>query len=136
MAILPTMKWLNTIAVWVMLALWLPVTNHCRFEQIPGFSFLDCCNQDGGNSQDEECQNDGCAAVEDGLYKTESNQIEVLGPVLTFTHFLGSLEDQLGIAQEFASRAESSKSVLPEFLKSWQFSFRAASPPRAPSLAS
>ena len=136
MAILAKMKWLNTIAVWAMLALWLPVTNHCRFEQIPGFSFLDCCNQEGGNSQDQECQNDGCAAVEDGFYKTESNQIEVAGPVFTFSHFLVPSAYQIGIAHEFASRAESSESVPPEFPKSWQFSHRAASPPRAPSFAS
>src|SRR5436189_3448072 len=100
MAILPKMKWLNTIAVWVMLALWLPVTNHCRFEQIPGLGFLGCCNQDGGNSQDEECQSDGCAAVEDGLYKTESNQIEVVAPVFTFTHFLVPSEDGIDFALE------------------------------------
>src|SRR6185503_7899132 len=114
MAILAKMKWLNSIAVWAMLALWLPVTNHCRFEQLPGFSFLDCCNQDGGNSQDEECQNDGCAAVEDGLYKTESNQIEIAGPILTFAHFLVPSEDEIGLAHEFASRVHSSNSVPPE----------------------
>lgn len=126
------MKCLHTVMVWTMLALWLPVTNHCRLEQMPGFGFLSCC-QEGGNPQDGDCQTDGCDLLESGLYKTENNAIQVVVPVVAVVDFLAPLEEW-DTGPEFAWRILDS--APPDFPKSWQFSFRAAAPPRAPSLAS
>jgi hypothetical protein len=131
---LVTVNWLKTIAVVGLLGLWLAATNHCRLEQIPALSFLPCCEK-GGSSQDDDCQTDGCASVEDGLYKTENNQVQVVTPVFALIPFL------VLPGQNAAPGLESVREALPnlappELPKSWQFSFRAAAPPRAPALVS
>jgi len=128
-------KWFTTVMSWVMLALWLPVTNRCSLEQIPGFAFLACCTQEGGNTQDEDCQKDGCDVLENGLYKTESNQVKVAVPFFAPVDFLAPPAMESG-APEALVNWFLRTSATPEILKSWQFSFRAAAPPRAPSFAS
>ncbi len=112
----------------VMLALWLPVTLHCQLESIPGLEFVRCSPD---TSRQSDCSDDGCCAVEKQQYKSELHRqtIPVLlqmssAPLLnvasTLPHDVG-----LGILT----------SAPPELLKTWQFAFRTASPPRAPSFA-
>lgn len=129
------MKWLKTVTVWTMLALWLPVTNHCRLEQMPIFSFLACCDEEGGDAQDSDCQTDGCALVENGLYRIEGDQIQVVLPVFTLVDFLSPPAEGFGAGHEFIGKVLPD-SGPPDLPPSWQFSLRAAAPPRAPTLVS
>ena len=117
-----------------MLAVWLPVTSHCWLEQIPGLSFLVCCDHgDTAPHQDSDCDTDGCASVENGFYKIEDAKVIALLPACVLVLHLTLLMEQ--------SPPEISSGFLPtvappELGKTWQFSYRAAAPPRAPSLAS
>ena len=131
-------NWLKTTLVMAVLAFWWPATNHCRIELIPGLEFLDCCahspDEQASEHHANECDGDLCAQVEDGLYKAESNQIVVEAPS---TSLLGVPPAVL----EQTPRPDRTHPILPEtsppeLPKTWQFSFRAAAPPRAPSLVS
>ena len=131
--ILKRVKWPRTVAVFGLLAFWLAASNHCRLELIPGLSFLACCEQgDGVPGQDSDCQTDGCAAVESGFYKMEDGQASMSAPPLVpQTLLLPLLSVQVPPA--FTVTLEV---VPPELPVTWQFSFRAAAPPRAPSFVS
>jgi hypothetical protein len=131
-----TVTWLKNITIWAMLALWLPATNHCRLEQIPSLNFLACSDHEGGNGtgQEEDCQTDGCALVEGGFYKTERNQVEVAQSHSAVSKFLGPPESSRPRLDLVAWWHH--PSVPPEIPVRWQFFFRAAAQPRAPSVAS
>jgi hypothetical protein len=53
------------------LATWLPATQHCQLEKLPGLSFLQCTTETPGNSSG--CEGDSCDTVEKGLYKKSDN---------------------------------------------------------------
>ena len=129
---------LKTILVMAVLAFWLPATNHCRLELIPGLEFLDCCNhsEDGqaSNQHENECENDLCAQVEDGLYKAESTHIHVQAPPISLPGILPALMEQIPVTDRPGRFLPATSP--PELPKTWQFSFRAAAPPRAPTLVS
>ncbi len=118
-----------------MVAIWLPATNHCRLEQIPGLSFLACCDhEDSAPHQDNDCETDNCAAVEEGLYKTEDCQITIRAPVFDRSFISACLaEIPSQERQPVVNLLTTATRTLPT---SWQFHFRAAAPPRAPSIAS
>ncbi len=116
--------------VLVLLALWGLATAHCALEQMPGLEFLACC-QHASNAphQDNDCDQDGCAAVESGFYKIEDNP--AFSPALTLSTALQ--------AWEYIDKPDAVPSFLPvslappEYSRLWQFHYRAALPPRAPS---
>ncbi len=116
-------------------AFWLLAINHCKLEQIPVLSFLVCGDHDdAAPHQDNDCDTDGCATVEDGLYKTEETQPGISAPVfLLAASLVPTLED---CAHVPFAHADFSTVASPELPVTWQFSFRAAAPPRAPSLLS
>jgi len=124
-------RWLKFIAVGSLLSLWLAAANHCRLEQIPVLGFLSCC-EEGGSSQDDDCQRDGCASLEDGLYKTEKNLVQVVTPVFVGVEFSVPYGECLDCSHE-SGRSVPLNFAPPEFPKTWQFSLRAAARPRAPS---
>jgi len=128
-------KCAKTIAVFGFLALWLAASNHCRLELVPGLGFLTCCEKgEGAPGQDEDCQTDGCAAVEGSFYKFEDGKCSLSAPVLVAAMSLAVASDQL--AQPSRISSPSSPTAPPELPVRWQFVFRAAAPPRAPSLVS
>jgi hypothetical protein len=135
MCILVKVKWLKTVVVFGFLVFWLVASNHCRLELIPGLGFVACCEE--GNStplQDKECETDGCAAVESGFYKMEDGQPSVSAPPLVA---VTSLLPRLSLQIPSAPRSHIDLESVPlELRVTWQFSFRTAAPPRAPSLVS
>jgi hypothetical protein len=127
--------WVRKPVLLLLLALWLPVTLHCRLETISGLSFLVCCQHAGSAPhQDSDCEEDGCAAVESGGYKLEENpSFEV--PCLAFVAVLvfpAAADDTPAREPRVAVAALTAS----ELSQGWQFSFRAALPPRAPSFVS
>lgn len=118
-----------------LLGLWLGATNHCKLEEIPGLNFLVCCDHEAGAPhQDEDCDNDTCAQVEDGLYKTEDSKVAALPPGLLLVGCLSPAAEERSPSRfqivGFCTIAP------PELPVTWQFSSRTALPPRAPSIAS
>ena len=63
---------LKTVMILVLVTLWVMASNHCRLEHIPALAFMTCCDHDdSAGSQDKDCEADGCAAVENQLYKAD-----------------------------------------------------------------
>jgi hypothetical protein len=130
-----TVRFVRTVLIVALAFLWTAASNHCKLEQIPGLEFLSCCTHDEtAPHQDDDCQDDGCATFENQLYKTENARNSLPSPALLFAAFLNP-----GWAELSAPRAINP--VLPDaaptgLSRVWQFSYRTALPPRAPSPAS
>jgi hypothetical protein len=116
---------------------WVPITSHCQLEVIPSFSaLLGCCDHDDADAphQDNDCEQDGCATVESGDYRTQDQRLLVVVPDLpvmashAFDVDLSAIPDEISLGILTAAP--------PEQERTWQFTFRAALPVRAPSLAS
>src|SRR5262245_9029688 len=125
-------KWLKSVVVMAMLALWLPATNHCRLEQIPGLEFLRCV-ADSSSEGDCSSDGDGCLVVESGFYKVENTKVKIGQPPLIPAALLTQLVLERAAPGLHLTDPAVNSLELP---KPWQFVFRAAAPPRAPSLAS
>jgi hypothetical protein len=138
MGILMGVKWLRAVMVFVFIGVFALATNHCRLEILNGFEFLVCCSHDGQTEaatphQDDDCDTDGCAALEQGLYKSEDGRIPQIVPLIISPEIVAADDQRL---TEPAPLAQFSTFADPGLPASWQFLFRAASPPRAPSIAS
>ncbi|MEJ0091823.1 MAG: hypothetical protein WDM80_19000 [Limisphaerales bacterium] len=121
------------ILILLLVAVWSLAANHCKLEQLPGFQFLKCgefaaaSEHSGG-----DCTSDGCTVVESGFYKTEKTQ-----PATTVSLLLQIPAVQISVAaRASAGNIFVSHPAQPELPQCWQFAFRTASPPRAPSFAS
>jgi len=113
----------------VMLVLWLPVTLHCQLETIPGLEFVRCASDTPERS---DCGDDGCCAVEKSQYKSEQHRqtIPDFLPISSAPLLNEATTLPVGAGLGILTAAP------PELLKTWQFAFRTASPPRAPSFPS
>ena len=114
---------------------WLSMTMHCQLEKVPGFEFLACLTESNCHSTESSSKGDaGCCSAEKSEYKAEQLRITIQTPDLLAI----SAAPLLDLANSLP--AEVSIGILtagpPELPTSWQFSFRTALPPRAPSLAS
>ena len=120
----------------VLLALsWAPITAHCGLERLEALAFLTCCtHDDAAPHEDDDCETDGCAVVEAGLYKIENDFVPSINPSPSNPAFLH--------ARVLPHPSRNLPKVLeacriPLLISaSWQFLSRAALPIRAPSLAS
>lgn len=114
--------------------LWLPAVGHCTWEQLPGLEFLDCSTgEDAAPHQNDDCQTDVCASVESGNYKTEEQAVAAPAPALVAVMEIPLLAS----APEIPSAVVVATSSVPiELPPRWQFAFRTAAPPRAPSFVS
>lgn len=136
-AILTKVKWLRTMLVLTLAMLWLPVSLHCELEGIPSLKFLSCCpEENSAPHHDDDCQTDGCAVVESGLYKTEERLVLLPEPEMVLAVFLSGLRETLLSAPETAARPCPGRIVPSEISRAWQFALRTAPSPRAPSFVS
>ena len=120
-----------------LVAFWVLVTNHCRLENIPGFAFLACETPvDASPHQPSDCgDEDACADVESGLYKSEDNYVAGKRVELASAPFAFALNPHIP-SPELATKHIPPESVPQELAHTWQFSFRTALSPRAPSVIS
>jgi hypothetical protein len=120
----------KTVAL-LMAVVWAFATMHCSLEQLPGFEFLSCCEHPGtAPHQDNDCSQDGCSVVEFGFYKANEQPAIVPKPLLLLTVLSALFE--LNLRNE-VSTISTRSSVPSELARVWQFFFRTALPPRAPS---
>lgn len=114
--------------------LWLPVSAHCQLETFPGLEFLRCevnTQAQGGNT---DCGDSGCCAVEKAQYK--SNQVPIAIPSPEWLPLLPvELTDVADLVSDDCNAVAFSVDP-PALPQCWQFVFRTAAPPRAPSFAS
>lgn len=128
-------KLLRTLLTLLLVGLWPVATSHCSLEQIPGLEFLACADEPATPpTQKSGCATDSCAFFESGFYKTEDGRQAVPTPRLVSSALMNT--SLLQATQAPAAAGLDTESSPPEISKAWQFSFRTALPPRAPSLAS
>ena len=132
------MRYWRTIFVSAIITLWVAAGLHCRLEVLTGFEFLSCCQhsdtEQSPTHHEKDCNDDGCAAVERGFYRSEQPQAAPLIPLLDFVAWMSPL---LELDRDCASdHLVSISSSPPDLPKAWQFSQRTALPPRAPSFVS
>lgn len=123
------------IAAWLLLAVWLPVTSHCLLELAEFIPLDDCCaasSSSTGSHQDGA--DDACNTLESASYKVDDNAAVLIPPAVgLLVCVLAPLED-LSVAAQFSS--DFLTVAPPNLPVTWQFSYRAALPIRAPSAAS
>jgi hypothetical protein len=128
------MSRVRQLFVWVMVALWLPVTLHCATDQAGLFEAKPvCCDDEKENGSDKSCA-ERCSFLDADAQAAPNNLAKAQAPVLLAC--LSSLIEWVSetpiVPQISPVRSESP----PELPRTWQFVTRAAPLPRAPSLAS
>jgi hypothetical protein len=109
--------------------LWVPVASHCSWESLVGGDFFKCAPA----SEKGDCSGDAddCASVESGGYKISNTRLQI--PVPVFIVAILSLPPLAEAASQQAAPATAAPSGISS---RWQFIFRTALPPRAPSFVS
>lgn len=107
-------------------------SEHCTLERLPGFSFLQCCCSDEHSEPvPSECSDEVCSSLESGFYRSENGFIDYSLPLLTAELYSSTSQPKLipllasGLRPDWAP---------PDLSSGWRFSFRAAAPPRAPTI--
>jgi hypothetical protein len=128
-------KWFNKIMAVMLLVLWVPTTSHCLIESIDLLPQFLCCSEacapDGAEPGEDQ---DGCESLESASYKVDEQVAWVAAPVFTawLPEFLALVEPvDIGV-----NSLDALHLVEPDLPVTWQFSYRTAAPPRAPSFVS
>jgi hypothetical protein len=134
------MRRLRIIVALLLAVLWAPITSHCDFELFADLDILACGDHtegsQGNNShQPADCETDGCALIEDGFYKSESEP-SLLGkpdwqPVPAIDAALVTAGPVKAIAATSITSENPHAGLIP-----WPVSLRAIPQPRAPSFVS
>ena len=123
-------------AVALMLALvWLPAASCCLIDASGLLAKRDCCSKEHSQTTPGPGNCDQpCGELARANFLPQDTQPLVFAPVgvLLFeaSTFLTEIQRPIGIGRELPATAP------PELAGHWQFSFRTALPPRAPSFAS
>jgi hypothetical protein len=130
-------KWFKTVVTLLLLSLWLPATSHALLEQV---GWIHTAHADAHGDSDGDNDNNHDAA--DGLCRVTSTDVQVPQPELSGGLCLASVDFSLTLARLFEAELalpngpDPPGAAPPELSHTWQFSFRASLPPRAPSLIS
>jgi hypothetical protein len=119
----------------VVLAVWAACTAHCAIESLSASAEPACCDEDGGPSHQApaapgQCV---CSAIQAGGYVSQDGALAIPLPVDCVV-LLAVVPKPVDLAT-WSGSVEPASSP-PGMSESWQFSFRAALPVRAPSLIS
>jgi hypothetical protein len=120
--------------LFALVAIWLPVTLHCRLEAAGVLDQHDaCCASEQRAAPLSGCQDD-CPTVEEALFKESAQGFKIVAPAAT-----DCLARLAIIALAHTRVPEPALSPTrhappPELRVAWQFLSRAAPPARAPSL--
>jgi hypothetical protein len=120
-------KRLSRIVGLVLLVLWVPITSHCMLENIRGMEFLKCATD---TDQGKNCEDDSCTQLESATYRISDTHTDFLS--LAFFDFSAVVFLEFPVDEQPTAVIE----TPPEIPVAWQFFFRTALPPRAPSFVS
>ncbi|MCX6952180.1 MAG: hypothetical protein NTV51_08440 [Verrucomicrobia bacterium] len=124
------MRRLQSLFCLLLLAIWLPTTEHCALEAagLLGETLPDgCAAAPGGN--------DSCDTVENGAYKPAGTALEIPAPQLfACVYGLWLQQIQRDAARELVPPPGALHERPHDWVSTWQFVQRAAPSPRAPSV--
>lgn len=136
LSVAPVIRHLRTFAALLMLALWLPATQHCGLEAAGLFGPAVECHNDADCASPHEqshCDADNCQPIENSAYKSSLNLLQIAAPeaftCLFCLHVISPETIVLALVSPERTDAP------PELAPSWRFLARAVASPRAPSLA-
>lgn len=115
---------LRSLIAALLLAFWLPATLHCAMEQAGLLPEAPTCS--------DQCFADNCGQFEDGLYARTAS-VPLKAPVALPLLCLPAPAPETIIVPRISPER---MSCPPELAENWQFVFRAAPWPGAPSFAS
>ncbi len=114
---------------------WTVAAAHCQIEVLPGLGFLRCVPaEQSAPSSGSHCGDNVCVTIESGQYATDFERVSAPAPPLTLAVSAFALAAIPLPDQEAESLLTPAEATAPR--KPWQFVFRTALPPRAPSVAS
>lgn len=116
----------------VLLALWMPATQHCAFGAVAAWESDLCeavCNHDTGGAHE-----DACTVVESGDYTLSATLAHVPAPSLTALACLACLHARLLFEATPLAPPAWTKDDPAGWVPQWAFAARAAMPARAPNL--
>ena len=116
----------------VILALWMPATSLCLAECAGLIERGDCCPDESSGKADAAAH--PCCFLASGHYKSHDYRPLMIAPIDLATAQVPFLISSAAPSERLAAIWPSPSP--PDLPVTWQFSFRAALPPRAPSLAS
>lgn len=114
----------------LLLALWLPATQHCALEAV-GALATTCADH---CTTGESTGKDACGSLEDGSYKPSTVTSKVTAPSLFACACFLSLHLELCATDESQALPGEAFGQAKAWISSWQFVRRAAPLPGAPSL--
>ncbi len=120
------------LALWLLVAVWLPATMHCQLEAagLGGSHHDSCCAEESATA---DCRGDACANIEASLIKESTPTFNLAAPVCDSLFHCAAL----AVASDAEPALSPIRQAPPLELKvAWQFIERAAPPARAPSLGS
>jgi len=123
----------NIIAL-LLLALWLPATQHCDLEAAGVMAWEELGHTHPESSCKQSCETDVCPTVEGASYNPASNLLRVLPPdVFVVLRLIDLLPAPL-VIEDLGAFVIGDPPELEKILRTWQFSRRTALPARAPDL--
>lgn len=127
-------RWKTIVAT--LLAFIYPLAaGYCLFEKIELVEAVDCCAETASHDHEEQapCGGYGCCPIEYAVYSSfDSGITDLPTPPADVVFLTVVLLTELPVEVPVAQLERSP----PDIPKSWQFAFRTALPPRAPSLIS
>lgn len=129
------MRWLNKIVALAVALVWLPAVSCCLIDASGLLEKRECCSKEHSRAVPGPGNCDKpCGALASAAYVPQQSQLLVIAPIgvpLFDAAFpLIEIHRPAGVGRELPSTAP------PELAGHWQFSFRTALAPRAPSFPS
>jgi hypothetical protein len=115
--------------------LYLPASGYCLLEKTGLITPVDCCAEGTPHEQQEQapCGGYGCCPIEYAVYSSfDSGAADLAVPPADIVFLAVVLPPERPVEVSLAQLER----LPPDIPKSWQFSFRTALPPRAPSFLS
>ena len=130
------MRTLKTMFALLLAIVWLPLTSHCLLlESASNLAALACCSHESIPSEHSTgCESGACSVVEDAQYRCSEDRV-----VVPAVDRLVAFELPAAVESSLNTSEQLSQPHHDDWLESishWQFSTRAALPPRAPSIVS
>ena len=123
----------NAIAL-LLLALWLPATQHCDLEAAGVMAWDERGHTHAESPCKQSCENDVCPTVEGASYSAASHLLRVLPPDVFVVLSLIDLLPAPLVIEDQEAFFTGDPPELQKILRTWQFSRRTALPARAPDL--
>ncbi|MDA1275005.1 MAG: hypothetical protein O2960_13305 [Verrucomicrobia bacterium] len=126
---------IKAVVAMVLALVWLPAASCCLMDASGLLGKRDCCSKERSHSASGPGNCDKpCGALASAAYLPQGVQLFLIAPVdvppFDCASYPTELRRPTGIGRNFPATAP------PELAGHWQFSFRTALPPRAPTFAS